>query len=353
LRYIVVNMSVNQGFEFFVQWHLTERCNLRCRHCYQTGGKVGEIGLPEAGKVIDHVADTLKAWEEAYDIAFLPSFNVTGGEPFLREDIFQVLERIGTGGFDTYILSNGILIDRDKAKRLSDLSVKGVQVSLEGPENIHDTIRGKGSFAGALKGVSHLLEAGIVVTLNVTLSTVNADHFQEMINLASHAGVQRLGFSRLVPSGRGKQMLATMLDAERVRELYEKIFSAPLAELAIVTGDPLALHFDSPALEGEAGTIPVGGCAAGVSGLTLLADGTITPCRRLAVPVGNILRDSLRELWATSPVLESLRDRSKYAGKCGTCRRWANCRGCRAIAYSYSQSRGQPDFLAEDPQCFL
>jgi AdoMet-dependent heme synthase len=346
-------MSVNQGFEFFVQWHLTERCTLRCRHCYQTGGKVAEMELPEAGQVIDHVAHTLKAWEEAYEIAFSPSFNVTGGEPFLRKDIFQVLEGIGTWGFDTYILSNGILIDREKAKRLSDLSVKGVQVSLEGPEKIHDSIRGKGSLAGALKGVSHLLEAGIRVTLNVTLSTVNADYFEEMINLASHTGVQRLGFSRLVPSGRGRRMLATMLDAERVRELYEKIFSTSREGLTIVTGDPVASQFTSPAPAGEAGNIPMGGCAAGVSGLTLLADGTIMACRRLAVPVGNILRDSLRELWATSPVLESLRDRSKYRGKCGTCRRWEHCRGCRAIAYAYSQSRGQPDLLADDPQCFL
>ncbi len=98
---------------------------------------------------------------------------------------------------------------------------------------------------------------------------------------------------------------------------------------------------------------PLGGCAAGVSGLTILPDGTITPCRRLPVPIGNIGKDSLRELWVTSPVLESLRDRSQYQGKCGSCKRWANCRGCRAIAYAYSQLKGEGNLLAEDPQCFL
>ncbi len=96
-----------------------------------------------------------------------------------------------------------------------------------------------------------------------------------------------------------------------------------------------------------------GGCAAGVSGLTIRPDGTMNPCRRLNIPIGNLRKDSIRDIWATSEVLCSLRDKSKYKGKCGKCNRWANCRGCRAIAYAYSQSVGKNDFLAEDPQCFI
>jgi radical SAM protein with 4Fe4S-binding SPASM domain len=89
-----------------------------------------------------------------------------------------------------------------------------------------------------------------------------------------------------------------------------------------------------------------------VSGLTLLPDGTILPCRRLPVPLGNVRRDRLREIWAASPVLEALRDKTRYHGKCGSCKRWALCRGCRAIAYAWSRAQGAPDFLAPDPQCF-
>jgi radical SAM protein with 4Fe4S-binding SPASM domain len=103
----------------------------------------------------------------------------------------------------------------------------------------------------------------------------------------------------------------------------------------------------------EVDSFPCGGCAAGGAGLTILADGTGVPCRRLHLPLGQAGRDSLREIWAASPVLEALRDQSRYPGKCGACPRWADCRGCRAIAYEYAKSHGNPDFLAPDPQCFI
>ncbi len=122
--------------------------------------------------------------------------------------------------------------------------------------------------------------------------------------------------------------------------------------LEIVTGDPVAAQMD--VAEGEdAGIVPTAGCAAGLSGLTILPDGTLVPCRRLFVPLGNVRRDALREVWANSEVLGLLRDRRSYKGKCGVCARWARCRGCRAIAYAYSLTAGKGDLLAEDPQCFL
>lgn len=104
---------------------------------------------------------------------------------------------------------------------------------------------------------------------------------------------------------------------------------------------------------GDAGDTAMSGCSAGVAGLTILPNGNVTPCRRLPLSLGNVCKDSLREIWAASPILEALRDRSRYKGKCGTCKRWAACRGCRAIAYAWSRSRGEDDYLADDPQCFL
>jgi len=310
------------------------------------------MSLPQIGDLAAEVADMIQEWSESYGLEFSSSFNVTGGEPFMRGDIFEILEEIAKNGFELYLLTNGILVDGERAGRLAGLRVRGVQVSIEGPEAVHDSIRGKGSFSSALKGVRHLLDAGIVVTLNTTLSAVNADTFLQMLDLCCSLGVQKLGFSRLVPSGRGREMLASMLDATRVQELYETIFSAETKGVTLVTGDPVASQM-SAEVEGDEGSVPCGGCAAGLSGLTILPDGTITPCRRLPIPIGNVREDSLREVWALSPVLNALRDRSGYKGKCGTCERWAVCRGCRAIACGYSQSKGDGDFLAEDPQCFL
>lgn len=309
--------------------------------------------MPEIKPVVEEIAEMVRAWSDAYDISFTPSFNITGGEPFLRPDLFEILETMGKKGFDLYLLTNGILIDREKAERLSRLSVKGVQVSLEGPEKIHESIRGKESFSSSLRGVDHLLSAGLKVTLNMTLSEINASYLEEMAGLAASLKVDRLGFSRLVPSGHGAGLLPHMLSQEELKDLYRKIFSLRFPGLEIVTGDPVACQMDSLAELVDLGDVPMGGCAAGFSGLTILPDGTVTPCRRLPVPIGNVKENSLRDLWVSSPVLERLRDKSQYQGKCGSCNRWANCRGCRAIAYACSQSRGENNYLAEDPQCFL
>ena len=147
----------------------------------------------------------------------------------MRSDLFEILETMGEKGFDLYLLTNGILIDREKAERLSRLAVKGVQVSLEGPEKIHESIRGKGSFAASLRGIDHLLSAGLKVTLNMTLSEINAPYLEEMAGLAASLKVDRLGFSRLVPSGQGAGFLPHMLSREELKDLYRKIFSLRLS----------------------------------------------------------------------------------------------------------------------------
>jgi AdoMet-dependent heme synthase len=352
-------MSLARPYDFLIQWHLTERCNLKCRHCYQEGaGQVPELSRAQVFRVIEEIARMLQDWRQAYGIDFQPSFNVTGGEPFLRPDLFEILEAMAAIGFEIYLLSNGTCITGERARRLAELGVHGVQISLEGPREIHEYIRGRGSFAASLQGVRTLLAAGLKVSLNATLSRLNAGHFLELVEVARGLGVSRLGFSRLVPSGRGRAMLDLMLSTAQVRKLYEEVRSWQVflkGGLEIGTGDPMAAQMGeakAPAAE-DSVPFPAGGCSAGVAGLTILADGTVVPCRRLALPLGQVGRDSLRETWASSPVLEALRDKGRYRGKCGACARWADCRGCRAIAYEYARAQGNPDFLAPDPQCFI
>lgn len=339
-------------YDFFIQWHLTERCNLRCSHCYQEKIIKDEMSFPEIKGVVSEVSGMLNAWSDAHGISFSPSFNVTGGEPFLRQDIFKILEEIKNSGFDIYILSNGTLIDERKAEHLSELAINGVQVSIEGPQAVHDRIRGRGSFALAVKGVKNLVKQGIEVTLNATLSNVNYKYLNNLISLALALGVQRLGVSRLVPSGRGKDLLGEMISEVKLKKVYESIMNVKADGLDIVTGDPIASQSKIKS-NGDMGSTAYSGCAAGLSGLTFQPDGAINPCRRLSIPIGNLRKDSLREVWSESEVLRRLRDRTQYKGKCGKCSRWALCRGCRAIAYAYSQSRGHNDFLAEDPQCYV
>lgn len=348
-------MSLSQPYEFIVQWHLTERCNLRCSHCYQSGEPSEELTLKEKLDVIDEVADTLGGWSRDYGLTVGPSFNITGGEPLLCKDLVAVLGVLKTLDAPVYLLSNGTLVTPEWAEKLKGLEVRGVQVSIEGPLEVHDAIRGPGSFKRAMAGVKNLLEAGHVVTLNTTLSAANSERFPEMAGVAASAGVQRLGFSRLVPSGRGAAMADSMLGAEEVKGLYGRMLSLRQEGLKTVTGDPVAAQMDlkDADVTETGGDVPLGGCSAGVSGITILPDGTLLPCRRLDVPVGNLRTDSLREVWATSELLRALRDRSSYGGACGECPRWDSCRGCRAIAYAHTKCLGHADPLAEDPQCFI
>jgi MoaA/NifB/PqqE/SkfB family radical SAM enzyme len=347
-------MALTREFDFLIQWHLTERCNLRCTHCYQAGSRRAELRLAEIEAVIDEIAHMLGEWEKTYGLTFAPSFNITGGEPFLRPDLFTILADIIGRGFAVFVLSNGTLIDAATADGLARLGVGGVQVSIEGPAELHDGIRGPGSFEAALAGTRNLVAAGIAVTWNVTISQLNAPKVEEIAPLAAAIGVRRLGFSRLVPAGRGEELRNAMLAPSEVGEVYRQLFSLEVPGLEIVTGDPVAAQMDPLPQGGEpAQEIPCGGCAAGVSGLTILADGTVVPCRRLEIPIGNVRTDSLREIWATSEVLNRLREKRNYGGKCGVCRRWADCRGCRGVAYGYSRAEGKADYLATDPQCFL
>jgi AdoMet-dependent heme synthase len=282
-------------------------------------------------------------------------------------------------GFEIYLLTNGTLIDHETARQLGD-TVTGVQVSIEGPEEIHDAIRGMGTFAKAVTGVKEMVAAGIPVSLNATISRLNADNLSAIVSLGRDLGAKKVGFSRLVPQGNGAALSDSMLTAGEVLTTYRSLLSLNNGGVEVSTGDPIAAILETPmtgAISGrdagaisfgnagavpvggrgrnhlpDAGTVPVGGCAAGISGLTILADGTVTPCRRLPIPLGNVRNDSLRQIWAESAVLNDLRDRTKYTGRCGTCPRRAICRGCRAIAYACNPPGTGNGFLSDDPQCF-
>jgi radical SAM protein with 4Fe4S-binding SPASM domain len=230
--------------------------------------------------------------------------------------------------------------------------VSAVQVSLEGRAAVHDGIRGAGSFAAALRGVDNLVAAGVPVTANMTLSRLNAGEVLPLAHFVASRGVRRLGFSRIVPAGRGCELREAALSAAETERLYREIAGTRVPGLEFVTGDPVASCLLWPPEVDPALDVAVGGCAAGLAGITVLEDGTLLPCRRLPVPIGSIRRDSLREVWADSPVLARLRDRASYRGRCGACARWAACRGCRAIAWAASLADGAADLCADDPQCF-
>jgi radical SAM protein with 4Fe4S-binding SPASM domain len=347
----IIAGSAIKGFDFFIQWHLTERCNLRCSHCYQEGNRAKEMSLNEVRREIDGAAEMFEAWEQEHGIRVSPSVHFTGGEPFLYEELWEVLDYSKKKGFGTAIMTNGALVSKKNAKKVFDLGIFDIQVSLEGPPDLHDSIRGTKSFDAAARGIGYLVAAGNRVSANVTLTRLNVGKIEEVAEIARGLGAYGIGFSRMVPCGTGISLFRDLLTPQELKEAYQRIFSLNLPSFKVLSGDPLA-----GALLGEAPVTGCGltlsGCSAGFSGVTIACDGSVMPCRRIGLVAGSLREKSLREIWASSKLLWRLRKRKNYQGKCGRCSLWPSCRGCRAVAYAYSSLRGRPDLFADDPQCW-
>jgi radical SAM protein with 4Fe4S-binding SPASM domain len=300
---------------------------------------------------IDGATEMFQAWESKHGILVSPSIHFTGGEPFLYQGLWDVIAYSKGKGYGVALMTNGSLLDREKAQRVFDLKISDIQVSLEGPPGLHDSIRGKGSFAGAAKGVEHLVACGNRVSANVTLSRLNADTIEETVEIAKGMGFYGIGFSRMVPCGRGKELLDSFLTPEELRSAYQKIVSLGSPSFEVVSGDPLAGTLVETKISSGC-NLTLSGCSAGFSGVTITSNGSVMPCRRIGLVAGNLRKKSLRSIWASSGLLWKLRKRESYQGRCGRCSLWPSCRGCRAVAYAYSLAQGKADLFSDDPQCW-
>jgi radical SAM protein with 4Fe4S-binding SPASM domain len=341
-----------KNFEFFIQWGLTERCNLRCRHCYQGGEQVPEMTPDEFKRQIDGATKMFQAWESEHGIKVSPSIHFTGGEPLLYEGFFDVVAYSRGKGYSVALMTNGALITKDDAKRVYDLGISDTQISLEGPLKLHDSIRGHGSYKAMVKGVERLIEAGNRVSGMATLSRLNFDAIEETVEIGKATGLYGIGFSRLVPHGNGKALVDKLLTPQELRVAYQKIFSLNSSSFEVTSGDPLATMFLG-VKPPKGCKLSLSGCSAAFSGVTITSDGKVMACRRIGLVAGNLKKKSLREIWDSSCLLWRLRERKSYTGKCGRCSLWPSCRGCRAVAYAYSLGQGKPDLFADDPQCWL
>jgi radical SAM protein with 4Fe4S-binding SPASM domain len=352
LKEPIIASSAIKRFDFFIQWHLTERCNLHCRHCYQGVGRPKEMTADAVKREIDGATEMFEAWEREHGIAVSPSIHFTGGEPFLFDGLWEVIGHCRIKGYRTAIMTNGSLIRRKDAQMAFSLGVSDIQVSLEGPAQLHDAIRGHGSFALASRGVGHLASEGNRVSANTTLSRLNVGKIEETVSVAKNLGFCRIGFSRVVPCGSGESFIESLLTPEELKNAYQRAMSLSSSSFEVSSGDPLAgvLSGNTPKSSCE---LTLSGCSAAFSGVTICSDGSVMPCRRIGLIAGNLKKSSLRSIWASSKLLWQLRRRESYSGKCGDCIRWPSCRGCRAVAYAYSASHGKADLFADDPQCWV
>ncbi|MBC7217570.1 MAG: radical SAM protein [Candidatus Caldatribacterium sp.] len=320
------------------QWHVTNRCNLRCRHCYQETFQDEDSGT--------FFAVARRLLEGLERLGRLSILNITGGEPLLLgEDLFALFGMLSEHPriLELGLITNALCIDEKVLARLAAFpKLTTVKVSLEGMEGMNDAIRGKGVFRRVTRALELLSRSPLRVVLMVTLHKKNLSEVPELFRFAQEIGVDGIIFERFVPEGIGRGMAEAVLGSREWQEFLKVLCELCKMEVPLSSLLPYKAFWvefgDGVGLLGAP-------CSLGES-FCLMPDGTLFPCRRLPIPLGNVLREELENLIA-HPLVLRLRDRRYLEGKCRVCT-VEGCLGCRALAYTVS---GNP--FGEDIQCFL
>lgn len=343
---------------FLVVWNFTNMCNLKCVHCYQRANKPlpNELTLREKIDVLEQLEDAGVA-----AIAF------SGGEPLIHPHIWTIVEKAVKKRFYVSIATNGTLITKRVARRLKEIGVKYVEVSLDSvdPEK-HDKFRGvKGSWMKTIRGIKNCISEGIFTGIATTVTRLNYNEAEKIIGLAKKLGVHRVIFFNFIPVGRGSEIFNQDLTPKEREKFLKRLYDAMIREkLEILSTAPQyarvilqesrgeytsPTHFYAgPAITGlkELANF-IGGCGAGRIYCALQPDGTVTPCVFIPqITLGNVKNKSFKDIWNNNPILELFRNKDMLEEYCGKCIYRYICGGCRARALAYFN-----DILAPDPGC--
>ncbi|MGE3538205.1 MAG: radical SAM protein [Candidatus Tectimicrobiota bacterium] len=353
---------------YSVSWNLTQQCNLLCAHCYMSafaGADTShELSTAECQRVMDDIA-------RVNPNVFLI---LTGGEPLLRKDIFELSAYAAAKDFTVVLGTNGVLLREKQAQLMRQSGVVGASISLDSTEAAkHDAFRHlQGAWDGAVRATRVLRDAGLDFSLHMSVTDWNVAEIPAMIELANTLGAKVLNFFFLVRTGRGEhltditavqyeQILTSLARAQGVSGTApspESVFSRQEDpwSLPIGTADSLLIrakcapHFrriiwqldpQSPLLKNYAH----GSCPAGKYYCRITPTGDVTPCPYMPVTAGNLRQTSFADLWDGAQVFNDLRE-PQLGGRCGACEFSKICGGCRCRAYAT-----YGDYLAEDPAC--
>jgi len=316
-----------------VTWEITETCNLHCAHCLsaelRTRGR-GELDLAECRTLIDELARM-----QVFQI------NFGGGEPFLRNDLLDILRYANSKGITSCVSTNGTVLNDALVDELQKIAPVYLQVSLDGArEETNDLIRGQGTFARVLAGIELLASRDYPdLSLNLVVTRANVDEIGDFHKLARHYGA-KTRLSRFRPSGAG----CSTWEDYRMTHRQLAALSAFLGEHPeILTGD--SFFALTPASRRALG---LNMCGAAKMTCAVAPDGSVYPCAFLSEEIfcaGNVTKEPLSAIFRSSPVFALFRNLEVEA--CRGCDRFADCHGgCPAVAWFLSRSLNQPD-----PEC--
>ena len=345
-----------------VIWNLIRRCNLNCRHCYALSADVdfaGELSTAE----VKTVMEDLRAFG-------VPALILSGGEPLLRPDIFEISRHAKALGFHVALSTNGTPIDAAVADRMAEVGYDYVGISLDGLDATHDRFRRReGAFAASLAGIRHCRARGLKLGLRFTLTQANAGQLPAMLDLAEAEGVHKFYLSHLNYAGRGNRYRGDNAAHAMTRRAMDLLFDRAWDQARsgldreIVTGNNDAdgvylLHWARRRVPERAGWLRAelarwGGNSSGVGVANIDNRGEVHPDTMWwHHSLGNVRRRPFSAIWSdhADPLLDGLRARPPpVTGRCGACRFLGICNGNSRVR----PFRLHGDVWAADPGCYL
>ncbi len=341
--------SPAEGPPYLISWNLTRQCNLECGHCYiDAGEKSGkaELTTEAARLVIDEIAELNPEG---------PMLVMTGGEPLLRKDIFELIEYASSKGIMPTLGTNATEIDDALALRLRKSGIAGLGISIDSSSaKGHDDFRGiEGAWQKSIEGAKAIRRAGLPFQLQFTVTRDNAEEIEEAALLAKKLGAVGINYFFLIRTGRERDDPTpdSRLNAEEHEHILRRI-----VKIETLYGKDIMIRARcAPLIDRVAraeslssGLTGAGcGCIAATGYLRIDPDGFVTPCPY--IPPGNntpnIQTSSLKKIWEEDNDFIALRSRA-YKNNCGICELKGSCGGCRARALAETG-----DILETDPLC--
>jgi len=310
------------GVPVSVHMDVTYRCNERCVHCYLDHDDHGEMTTAEIKGVLHQLADA--------GVFFL---TLSGGEPFMRRDFFELVEHACRLQFNVKVKTNGVMIHEAEAQKLRALGIHSVQISVYShrPE-VHDAItKLPHSFERTIRAVGFLRDQGLRVSIANVLMNANLSDHDGTQRLAAEMGVHYTLDPTITPMMDGStSVLALRIPGEELEEIFRNPALVPNQE-----------EFCAPPKQPTAGDLEGYSCSAGHSFCYISPYGDVFPCVQFPLPSGNLRQQTFRDIWNLSPQLQEVRSiQAKHLTVCSSCSHVGTCSRCPGLAYMEGSMRG-------------
>ena len=332
-------------------WETTRACNLECPHCRasaQAQRSPLDLTTEEAKRFINDASSFSN-----------PILVFSGGEPLLREDIYELIRFAADLGLKPTLATNATLINEKIAGKLKDSGVKLISVSIYGGEaQSHDRFCwANGAFNKTLEGIEVIKRSNLPFQINTTITKTNLAELEEIGYFALREGAVAYHIFFLVPTGRGRFMQGDEISAIEYEDVFNRLYDFQV-NFPIRIKATCAPHYHrvlrqrsrldnrSLAFEGDGFTAHTKGCLAGQGVCFVSHKGEVFGCGYLPVAAGSVRNQDFKTIWFESELFNTLRDDSRLEGRCGICEFKKICSGCRARAYAASGN-----YLEEEPNC--